>query len=50
MYLPLEAWNLQDLHCAGLRWTRTLVPGGAMGVATKINEPSMDSDAASARF
>jgi hypothetical protein len=50
MYQLLEAWKLQDLRRAGLRWTRTLVPGGAMGVASKENEPSMDSKVESAGF
>jgi hypothetical protein len=50
MYLPLEAQKLPDLRHAILRWTRTSVHGGAMGVASKEKEPSMDSKAKSAGF
>jgi hypothetical protein len=50
MYHLLEAWKLQDLRCAGLRWTRTLVPSEAMGVALKKKEPSTGSKAKSAGF
>jgi hypothetical protein len=50
MHQPLGVWKLQDLCCAGLRWTRTSVPGGALGAALKENKPSMDSNAKSAGF
>jgi hypothetical protein len=50
MYQPLEAWKLQDLHHTSLRWTRTSVIGGAMGVASTEKEPSMDLKVESARY
>ncbi len=41
MYQPLEAWLAHDLRHAGLRWMSTSVPGGAMGVGSKENDPSI---------
>ncbi len=50
MYHPFAAWKLHGVLREGFRWTRTYVPGGAMGVASKENEPSIASKAERAGF
>ncbi len=50
MYHALAAWKLQDWRRLGLRWISTSVPGGAMGVASKENDPSMALKVERAKF
>ncbi len=45
MYHPLDAWKTHDLQPVCFKWMRTSVPGGAMGVASNENDPSIASKA-----
>ena len=39
MYQPSSPLGSQDARCAGLSWDNIFVPGGANGVALKLNSP-----------